>query len=130
MRGVHYDAAETHLFVWLLSESWWVRWRFAGMESLTVDTYQRTDSAHSALLLPPSLRDKHQLCLCRLSLSAFHTYCSSSAGKAGGCSLCDQHKSISLSLPLSPPGSVSLLKSGYRQQYRLRKKAGTQWESG
>lgn len=103
LRAVHHEAVETHLFVKLVSGSWRARllrqrqrMRRDWTESLTLDTYQRTDSGSAlhctaqltgALLFPPSHRDKHQLCLCCLSLSAFHTYCSSNRGKAGGCRL-------------------------------------------
>lgn len=65
-------------------------------------------TAHGGLLSPPSPPSESQrqtaaLLLLPPSLSAFHTYCSSSnRGKAGGCRLWSANRSLSLS------GSVSL----------------------
>lgn len=63
-------------------------------------------AAHGGLLSPPSPPSESQtqtaaLLLLLPSLSAFHTYCSSSnRGKAGGCRLWSANRSLSLSLAL------------------------------
>lgn len=98
-------------------------------ELLTLDTYQKTDWLCSALhsskrsaLPSESQRQTADLLLLPLPLPFTRTV-AATEGRLGGCRLSDQHKSPSslshsLFLPplsLSPSGSMSLLKYGYRQ---------------
>lgn len=132
-----HQAAETHLFVWQVSRvlvcdaaqtaaegapgldwsrSQWTHTRglMGGRLCSALHSLQRSLLSLSPLQV--SETDKHQLCLRCLSLSAFHTYCSRKQREGWG--LQTLSTGLSLSLPLfslSPPGSVSVLKSGYRQ---------------
>lgn len=128
---VHHEAVQTHLFVWLVSESWCARLlrqrvevRRDWTDALTLDTYQKTDWLCSAQLaarsssLRVSETNTSSASAASPSLPFTRTVAAATQGRLGAAH-CDQHKSPSLSFPLSlsPPGSVSLLKSGYRQPW-------------
>lgn len=98
-RVFHREAAETHLFVWLLSESWGarqLRQKCAGTRwscSRWTHTRGLTGSALHCTALCSSFRVSETNSSSAPSLPFTRTV-AATEGRLGGCRLSDQHKSL------------------------------------
>lgn len=99
-----------------LSRSHWTHTRGLNVSSLLCSALL---TAHSAQLLPPSIRDKHQLsCLSlSLSLSAFHTYYSNNSSR---CDVISTSLSLFLFFSFSLSSSLATGSHGWRGRLPLQ----------
>lgn len=146
LRVYHHEAVETHLFVWLVSESGVRSCSDSGRGAQGLDWVTHTGHIPedwAALLCTAQLTalssslwvsETNSSCASAASPSLPFTRTVAARGKAGGAAGSVISTSLTLSLPLSltlalfPSGSVLLLKSGYRQLW-LGKWTENQWES-